>query len=292
MPPEPAARPPQVQPGGAAFPTMPPIEPPPRREPPRPLDETVRQPPARSAVPPGPPPAAPRPPVEPPVRAEPTVQRPVAAEARPAVPPPAVPAAEPMRRAAPPPAPPVTPPATPHVRREDWEVEFDAAGAADETPPPAVHRTLHRRRETREALPPDPEALESDDRLDILFERERQAALQRAAAARPAYDDAALARAEAPFPRAPAATAPVPPRLDPEANEPEAAPLRRGFASGLATALTLFLALLALYALRTEIAAALPAAAPALEGYARVVEDLREGTRDLWDMLRAALAGA
>ena len=96
------------------------------------------------------------------------------------------------------------------------------------------------------------------------------------------------------------ASAPAPraaPRLDLDPPvavvrpAPPPAPAGR-FGLGLAVALLLFLLALGAYDLRREIAAEVPAAGPALDGYAEAVDDLRERLEEHIAPLRARLDAA
>ena len=100
---------------------------------------------------------------------------------------------------------------------------------------------------------------------------------------------------------APLAAEPLPPRPSPRLDlgaEPAAVPVsaaapepRSRFGAGLLLALVLFGLALAAYAYRPEIAARVPAAAPALDAYGEAVDGLREDLEAGFDELRAYLDG-
>ena len=100
---------------------------------------------------------------------------------------------------------------------------------------------------------------------------------------------------------APLAAEPLPPRPSPRLDlgpEPAAAPPsprrpepRSRFGAGLLVALVLFGLALAAYAYRPQIAARVPAAAPALEAYGTAVDGLREDLEAGFDEFRAYVDG-
>jgi hypothetical protein len=203
-------------------------------------------------------------------------------------------------------------------------------GGDDEEAPPPAYRTLPRRPgpPARSEADRRDEAYERDLEAVLAQEARNAGVVPGAAAPRPGphpgpnhgphfgpRPDRQPAPPPAPRPTAPApeAAAPtivMPPPLREAAPPPgplpspgrpaglsldlpvdaEARGRRSRFATGLAVALLIFLALLALYALRTQIAAALSGAAPALARYAAAVDALRLAIEGLWASL-LGLAG-
>jgi predicted Zn finger-like uncharacterized protein len=76
------------------------------------------------------------------------------------------------------------------------------------------------------------------------------------------------------------------------AATPEPPPRRRSYSVGVYAAALLFLLALAVYLLRSEIAAYSPALAPWLEVYGNLVDDLRLAVQDGWVWARGLVAGA